>query len=231
MTAQSDSQRAQLDRVSECVQCGKADASVNVPVGTRGQPGVAELVDALLAEGVAPATILHDGLMRGVQIIGRRFSVNEVYIPEVLIAARAMHAGMNRLKPFFAERGAPSRGVFLLGTVQGDLHDIGKNLVAMMVAGAGWNVVDLGIDCRPEKFLSALAQHPGAAVGLSALLTTTMVTMRTTVAAIRASSPATPILVGGAPVTAAFAREIDASAYAADPAGAIDALDRLVPAA
>jgi 5-methyltetrahydrofolate--homocysteine methyltransferase len=223
--------RETLAQISECVQTGKADAETNIPPGSQGKPGVAELVERAIADGLPPQTILQEGLVAGLQVIGKKFSNNEVFIPEVLIAARAMHAGMDKLRPLFAEDDIPTRGVFVMGTVAGDLHDIGKNLVCMMVEGAGWKVVDLGVDCKTEKFLEAVTQHPGCAVGLSALLTTTMVAMRETVAAIRQRSPDTVILIGGAPVTDAFAKEINASAYAADPAGAIDALERLGPAA
>ena len=231
MLEATETSKATLARISECVQAGKADADTNIPPGSKGQPGVVELVDRLIADGISPQSVLHDGLMAGLQVIGHKFTNNEVFIPEVLIAARAMHAGMNRLKPLFGEDGMPSRGVFVMGTVAGDLHDIGKNLVCMMVAGAGWKVVDLGVDCKAEKFVEAVKQHRGCAVGLSALLTTTMVAMRETVAAIRELSPETVILIGGAPVTDKFASEIGASAYARDPSGAIAALERLVSAA
>ena len=231
MLEATESVKETLTRISTCVQSGKADADTNIPPGSKGEPGVAEFVDEALAAGVAPQTVLHEGLMPGLQVIGQKFTNNEVFIPEVLIAARAMHAGMNILKPLFAEGDMPSRGVFVIGTVSGDLHDIGKNLVSMMVEGAGWKVVDLGVDCKTEKFLEAIEKHPGCAVGLSALLTTTMVSMRETVAAIREKAPNTVVIIGGAPVTDAFAKEINASAAARDPSGAIAALDRLVPAA
>ena len=220
-----------LARISECVQAGKADAETNIPPGTKGQPGVVELVQQMIAEGLTPQDVLHEGLMPGLQVIGKKFAENEVFIPEVLIAARAMQAGMALLKPLFNEGDAPSRGVFVMGTVAGDLHDIGKNLVCMMVEGAGWTVVDLGVDCKAEKFLSAIQDHPGCAIGLSALLTTTMTAMRDTVTTIHEQSPDTVVVVGGAPITESFALEIGASAYARDPAGAIEALNRLVAAA
>ena len=119
-----------------------------------------------------------------------------------------MHAGFAMLKPCFTEQAAPSRGTFVIGTVRGDLHDIGKNLVSIILEGAGWQIVDLGVDCAPKRFVEAVQQHAGCAVGLSALLTTTMVNMQATIAAIRAVSPTTKVLVGGAPVTAKFAEEI-----------------------
>jgi methanogenic corrinoid protein MtbC1 len=220
-----------LERIAALVQAGKTDAQTNIPPGSQGQPGVIECVEQALAAGLAPQSILDAGLLKGVQIIGRRFAANEVFIPEVLIAARAMQAGLARLRPHFAGRDLPARGVFVVGTVQGDLHDIGKNLVGMVLAGAGWNIVDLGVDCPAERFLRAVEAHPGCALGLSALLTTTMLNMRAIVTAVRARSPETAILVGGAPVTADFAHSIGASGYAADPASAVELLDRLVLAA
>ena len=227
----TDTPNETLVRISECVQAGKADAGTNIPLGSQGQPGVAELVEQAVGESLSPRVILQQGLMAGLQVIGRKFAANEVFIPEVLIAARAMHAGLDKLKPLFAGQDLPSRGVFVIGTVQGDLHDIGKNLVGMMIEGAGWRVVDLGVDCRPERYLEALEQHPGCAIGLSALLTTTMVAMHDTVKAIRALRPETVILVGGAPVTDEYAQEIGANGYAPDPAAAVELLDRLMPAA
>ncbi|MFH1745513.1 MAG: corrinoid protein [Planctomycetota bacterium] len=231
MTDSTEAHDNILARISACVQAGKADADTNIPLGSRGQPGVAELVAQAVDEGLSPQSILKQGLMAGLQVIGQKFAANEVFIPEVLIAARAMHAGVDRLKPLFAGQDMSSRGVFVIGTVRGDLHDIGKNLVAMMMAGAGWQVVDLGVDCQPEQYIEALEQHPGCAIGLSALLTTTMMAMRETVQAIRARQPDTVILVGGAPVTDEFASKIGASGYAPDPAAAIALLDRLLPAA
>jgi 5-methyltetrahydrofolate--homocysteine methyltransferase len=176
-----------------------------------------------------PVRLLNDGLIVGMQAIGRRFAANEVFIPEVLISARAMQAGVDALKPALANRDVPSRGTFVIGTVRGDLHDIGKNIVAIMFRGVGWKVIDLGTDCSPESICDAVADHPGCVVGLSALLTTTMVNMGEAVAAIRARSHGTLVLVGGAPVDAEFAAEIGADAYAADPHQAIQWLDARLP--
>jgi 5-methyltetrahydrofolate--homocysteine methyltransferase len=219
-----------FDQIAACVEQGKTDAATNIPAGSRGQPGVVELVATALGAGESPEAVLKHGLLAGMQVVGRKFAANEVFIPEVLISARAMRAGLGALRPAFTGRPMPQRGVFVIGTVRGDMHDIGKNLVGMILEGAGWQVVDLGIDCAADAFTAAVQQRPGCVVGLSALLTTTMLHMRDTIAAIRASSPDTVILVGGAPVSAAFAEEIGASGYAADPVAAIELLDRLVPA-
>ena len=210
-----------LRRIADCVQAGKADRDTDIPPGSRGEVGAAELVAEAIAEQISPQTILQEGLTAGMTEIGRKFAENEAFVPELLIAAQAMHAGMAVLKPHFVDSEAPSRGVFVIGTVRGDLHDIGKNLVGIMVEGAGWRLVDLGVDCSTEKFIAAIEQHPGCAVGLSALLTTTMLAMRDTIATIREKYPEALILVGGAPVTADFAKEIGASAYAAHPSAAI----------
>lgn len=231
MTQGSETTQEILENISACVQAGKADAAMNIPPGSKGKPGVAEWVDQAIAKDMSPQTIVADGLMAGLQVLGKKFAKNEVFIPEVLIAARAMHAGMNKLKPLFVEQEMPSRGVFVMGTVQGDLHDIGKNLVCMLLEGAGWQVVDLGVDCPPETFVTKIKEHPGCAIGLSALLTTTMVAMSKAVAAIRESFPDNVLIVGGAPITDEFAKEIGASGYAADPSAAIDLLDKLLPAA
>ncbi len=231
MTETTDAPKDILANIAQCVQTGKADANMNIPMGSKGQPGVAEWVDQAIAKDVPPQTILAEGLMAGLQVIGKKFAANEVFIPEVLIAARAMHAGMNKLKPLFAEQDMPSRGTFVMGTVQGDLHDIGKNLVCMLLEGAGWRIIDVGVDCAPEKLVAAIKEHPDCAVGLSALLTTTMVAMGKAVSAIRESFPDKTVIVGGAPVTEEFAKEIGASGYAPDPSAAIDLLDRLQPAA
>ncbi|MFH0979927.1 MAG: cobalamin-dependent protein [Planctomycetota bacterium] len=229
MTAAAESTGSFLPVIGECVRLGKTDAGTDIPRGTKGQPGVVEWVRRALHDGVKPRTILEQGLLPSMQETGRRFAAGEIFLPEVLIAARAMQAGVAELKPALAGGELPTRGVFIIGTVRGDLHDIGKNIVGIMLQGAGWRVEDLGVDCPAERFLETLGRHPGGAVGLSALLTTTMLNMREIVAAIHACRPHTVVLVGGAPVTAAFAGRIGASGYAADPVQAIELLNRLMP--
>lgn len=219
-----------LQRISACVEAGKAFAHTDIPAGSAGQAGAAELIAEALAEGMPAGRILREGLLPAMERLGQRFAAGEVFIPEVLIAARAMHAGLDVLRPAFVEGEVRPRGTFVIGTVRGDLHDIGKNLVAIMLQGAGWQVVDLGTDCAPRRFVEMVNQHSGCAVGLSALLTTTMVNMAETIQAIRSEHRDTKILVGGAPVTEAFARSIGADGYAADPARAMQLLDELLPA-
>jgi 5-methyltetrahydrofolate--homocysteine methyltransferase len=191
-------------------------------------PEVKALTEKALADGVAPGEILNDGLIKGMSVVGERFKNNEFYVPEVLIAARAMHAGMDILKPALAASGVQPIGRILLGTVKGDLHDIGKNLVAMMMEGAGFEVVDLGIDVAPEKFVEAAKD--GGVIAMSALLTTTMTAMKTTVEALEEAGVRdnVKILIGGAPVTQNYADEIGADGYARDAASAADKAKELL---
>jgi len=188
-----------------------------------------EITKAALGEGTPARSVLDEGLIAGMDIIGARFKKNEVYIPEVLIAARAMKMAMAILEPELAKAGVKPVGTFLVGTVQGDLHDIGKNLVAMMLKGAGFEVVDLGVDVEPEKFVEQVkAAGVHVVVGMSALLTTTMPGMEKTLKALRDADVSVKIMVGGAPVTQDYADRIGADGYAADAASAVDVAKSLV---
>ena len=186
---------------------------------------VADLVQKALDQDMSPEEVLAGGLIAGMDEVGKDFKAGDLFVPEVLIAARAMHAGMGILRPLLAESGVPSAGKYLIGTVQGDLHDIGKNLVRMMLEGAGFEVIDLGVDVQPDGFVEAVREHQPEIVGMSALLTTTMVNMKATVGALEEAGlrDEVKIMIGGAPVTAAFAEEIGADAYAPDAASAVDA--------
>jgi len=192
-------------------------------------PKVKELVQAAVNEGVSPGDILSKGLITGMSVIGARFKKNEVYVPEVLIAARAMHAGMDVIKPLLSESGVEPRGTFAIGTVKGDLHDIGKNLVMMMIEGAGFEVKDLGIDVSAEKFIQAVRDGTQV-IGMSALLTTTMPAMRKVIEAIKDAGlrESVKIMVGGAPVTQVYADEIGADGFAPDAASAVDTIKELI---
>ncbi|HNS53078.1 MAG TPA: corrinoid protein [Anaerolineae bacterium] len=185
---------------------------------------VAELVQAALDKGMSPAEVLQNGLIVGMDQVGRDFKAGDLYVPEVLIAARAMHAGMNILRPLLVGSQARGAGKFLIGTVKGDLHDIGKNLVRMMLEGAGFETVDLGTDVPPVAFVEAIRAHGRCIVGMSALLTTTMVQMKSTIDAIQEAGlrDSVKIVVGGAPVTADYARQIGADGYAPDAGSAVD---------
>jgi 5-methyltetrahydrofolate--homocysteine methyltransferase len=184
-----------------------------------------EITVALVAAGCAPGEILSKGLLDGMDMVGRRFKCNEIYIPEVLIAARAMNAGMEILKPELVKAGVAPLGKILLGTAKGDLHDIGKNLVKMMAQGAGIEVVDLGIDVSAEMFVQGLKDNPGTkAVAMSALLTTTMTGMKEVIDAFEREGLRRTVrfMVGGAPLTDQYAREIGADGYAPDAASAAE---------
>jgi 5-methyltetrahydrofolate--homocysteine methyltransferase len=185
---------------------------------------VAELVQEALDQGMGPGEVLSGGLIAGMDEVGKDFKAGDLFVPEVLIAARAMHAGMAVLRPLLAEGEVPSAGKFVIGTVEGDLHDIGKNLVRMMLEGAGFETVDLGTDVKADAFVEAVREHQPALLGMSALLTTTMVNMRGTIEALTEAGlrGSLKIMIGGAPVTTAFAEEIGADAYAPDAASAVD---------
>jgi len=184
--------------------------------------GAVAIVKDALDEGTSAKAILNDGLIAGMAVVGERFKRNEVYIPEVLISARAMKMAMEVLAPRLAEAGVEPIAKAVIGTVQGDLHDIGKNLVVMMLKGAGFEVIDIGVDARPPAFVNAVKTTGAQIVGLSALLTTTMPAMEGTIRAIKEACPDVKAIVGGAPVTADYARRIGADGYGADAASAVD---------
>jgi 5-methyltetrahydrofolate--homocysteine methyltransferase len=181
-----------------------------------------EITKAALDEGTEAESVLNDGLIAGMEVIGGRFKKNEVYIPEVLIAARAMKMAMEILEPELVKAGVKPRGKFLIGTVQGDLHDIGKNLVAMMLKGAGFEVIDIGVDVGPEKFVEQAKAAGAEIVGMSALLTTTMPSIEKTVKALKEAGVPAKVMIGGAPVTQGYADKIGADGYSPDAASAVD---------
>jgi 5-methyltetrahydrofolate--homocysteine methyltransferase len=178
-------------------------------------PKIPELVQKALDDGLDAGDILHNGLIVGMNEVGNRFKKGEMFIPEVLKSAKAMHAGQEVLRPLLAAGGGATMGKIVLGTVQGDLHDIGKNLVGMMCEGAGFEVIDLGFNLEPQKFTEAIKKHQPAIVGMSALLTTTMRAMGYTIKAIQEAGlrDKVKVMVGGAPVDAEFAERIGADGY------------------
>lgn len=200
-----------LAKISEQLQNGRAKA-------------VKQLVEEALAEGISAQDILDKGLMAGLDVIAVKFKANTVYVPEVLVAARAMNIGTETLKPYLAESGAKPVGKALLGTVKGDLHDIGKNLVKIMFEGKGIEVVDLGVDVPPERFVEAQKEEKADIVALSALLTTTMEEMKTTIDALKDAGLRDDviIMVGGAPVTESTRQSSGADLYAEDAATAAE---------
>ncbi len=192
------------------------------------QKKAVEITKAALAEGTAPKSVLDKGLIAGMDIVGARFKKNEIYIPEVLIAARAMKMAMEILEPELVKAGVEPVGKLLIGTVQGDLHDIGKNLVAMMLKGAGFEVIDLGVDVGPDKFVEQVRTSKAQLIGMSALLTTTMPGMERTIKALKQAGVPVKVMIGGAPVTQDYADKIGADGFAPDAASAVDMAKSLV---
>ncbi len=208
---------AELQAVAEAVINGNRDE-------------VQRLTQEVLEEGIGAEQVLNEGLLPGMDVVGKKFKNNEFYVPEVLIAARAMHAGMDILKPLLVESGIEPKGSVAIGTTKGDLHDIGKNLVAMMLEGGGYEVIDLGVDVAPEAFAQAINEHSPNIVAMSALLTTTMPSMKDTIEALTSAGvrDKVKVIIGGAPVTQTYADEIGADGYAPDAASAVDLVAGLV---
>ena len=206
------------------------DLTAAVAAGKR--TDTVRLTQELLAAGTSPQNIVEQGLVPGMKIVGDQFKRNEIFVPEMLVAARAMKEALKILEPMLASAGIKPKYTALIGTVQGDLHDIGKNLISMMWRGANFAVVDLGTNVSPEKYLAAAKEHKANLVGLSALLTTTMPAMKETVRLLKAANlPGVKIMIGGAPITQAFADDIGADGYAADAGTAVDVAKKLVGAA
>ena len=215
---------ADLKALAECIIRG------DLPDVVKQYGGSEKLTKEALEEGISPGVILKEGLIAGMDVVGSKFKNNEYYVPEVLIAARAMKRSMAILKPKLAESGVEAVSKIAIGTVKGDLHDIGKNLVAMMMEGAGFEVVDMGIDCAPEKFVDAVKNEKVNVVAMSALLTTTMPGMKTTIEALEAAGVRDQVktMIGGAPITQSYADEIGADGYAPDAASAVDKAKELL---
>ena len=187
-------------------------------------------IDQAISEGMAPGDIIQKGLIEAMAVVGEKFKTNEIYVPEMLIAARAMKAGLAKLKPMMVEEEMETLATVVLGTVKGDLHDIGKNLVGIMMEGAGCNVIDLGVDITPDKFVEAVETHQPQFIGMSALLTTTMPAMKDTLSALEAAGKRgnVKVLIGGAPVTQKFADEIGADGYAENAAEVVDRIKSML---
>ncbi|MFW6277183.1 MAG: cobalamin B12-binding domain-containing protein [Prolixibacteraceae bacterium] len=214
-----------LSRIAECIEFGKINKAAPYPPNMKGQDGADELTKQALDEGIKAKRILTEGLMVGMEKVGIKFRENKVFVPQVLMSAKAMSTAMLHLKPYFLSGEVKQKGTFIIGTVEGDLHDIGKNLVSMMVEGNGWEVVDLGTDVKAEEFVNALKEHENSFVGLSALLTTTMVNMEKITKAIKEAVPDAKVAIGGAPVTDDFRQKIGADMYSPDPQGLVEYLN------
>jgi 5-methyltetrahydrofolate--homocysteine methyltransferase len=206
-----------IKEISEQLQAGNSTA-------------VADLTQKAISIQLAPKEILNQGMIAGMAVVGDKFQHHELFLPDVLLAAKAMNAGMNLLKPLLIKEGIPTMGRVVIGTVQGDLHDIGKNLVAILLKGAGFDVIDLGNNVSPEKFLDTAESEQAAIIGMSALLTTTMPVMKKVIeqARIRGLYGKKKFIIGGAPLSADYAQEIGADAYCYDGANAVDTVKKLL---
>ncbi|TKJ37922.1 cobalamin-binding protein [candidate division LCP-89 bacterium B3_LCP] len=206
-----------LTQIAFCIEKGKADLNSPYPPVLKGENGASELTKEAIDSGISADQILKQGLMPGMNRIGERFSKGEAFIPDLLMSARAMNAAMEHLQPHFDSGDIQHRGTLILGTVAGDLHEIGKNVVRMVLEGDGWKVLDLGVDVTVERFSETLRDNPDSIIGMSALLTTTMGTMEQSVNQIKQQSPQTQIYVGGAPLTQEFSDKIGADGFFPDP--------------
>jgi 5-methyltetrahydrofolate--homocysteine methyltransferase len=204
-----------LNKISECVQKGEL-GNIN------------DLVQEALDQNISPADILENGLILGMKIVGEKFNAGEIFVPEMLIAARVMNFALEVLEPKMVKGDIQSKGKIVLGTVAGDLHDIGKNLVGIMFKGAGYEVIDAGVDVSLEKFLSIAKENNADIIGLSALLTTTLGNMRDIVKAVKESDLQIKVIIGGAPVTEDFANQILADGFAANAASAVNVAEKLL---
>ncbi len=216
-----------LNQIAVCIVSGKINRNSTYPPAMKNQDGADELCKEALDQGVAAGEILEQALMLGMGKVGVKFRENKIFVPQVLMSAKAMSAAMKHLKPYFCNGNTDRKGVLIIGTVEGDLHDIGKNLVATIVEGNGYEVVDLGTDVNAEMFLEAAEKYPSSIIGISALLTTTMENMKDIVKSIKNSNAALKICVGGAPVNQDFCEEIGADSYNSDPQGMVEYLNSL----
>jgi methanogenic corrinoid protein MtbC1 len=213
-----------VERIAMCIARGKVYRSASYPPDMKDQDGADEIAADALKNGMQPAILL-EGCMRGMDTVGKAFSENKAAVTNLVISAAAMNAVLKHIKPFLESGEVKRKGKFVIGTVSGDLHDIGKNLVAMIVTGGGFEVIDLGVDVPTSRFLSALAEHPDCIVGLSALLTITMPSMEKSVRAIKEAYPGIKVMVGGAPITPEFCSSIGADFTSHNPHEAVEYLN------
>lgn len=206
-----------LETLTLCIERGKVDKNSLYPPDMRGQEGAVELTQKALDNKIDAQQILLEALMVGMKKVGKKFGCGQAFIPDLMISAKAMNAATAILKPYFEAGGSIEKGIFIIGTVAGDLHDIGKNIVKMIMEGSGWKVIDLGTDVSTDKFVDTVQKNQNACIGLSALLTTTMVNMENTVKEIKSRYPSNIVVIGGAPVTDDFRKKIGADAYFMSP--------------
>lgn len=216
-----------LARLSNCIERGKINQLSPFPADMKDMPGADELTREALNSGCSATDILNQALMMGMKKVGDKFAAGKAFIPDLLIAAKAMNSSMEHLKPFFESGEVQHKGILILGTVKGDLHDIGKNIVKMVLQGSGWDVIDLGVDVSMERFLEEINKHKQCIVGLSALLTTTMMQMKDITTQIKNQFPDVKVFVGGAPLSDDFNSQIAADGYFKDPQSFSNYLDKL----
>lgn len=215
-----------IEQLAHCIEFGKINKVSPYPPDLKGQDGADELTQMALEAGFSPEDILQQGFVEAMNRVGQKFSEHKIFVPQMLMSAKAMNTAMKHLRPYFQSGEISRKGKFIIGTVAGDLHDIGKNLVAMMVEGAGWEVIDLGVDINHDRFLEELEKHPGSLVGLSAMLTTTMINMESIVKNLKGKHPDLVICIGGAPVNEEFCQKINADFYSPDPQGLVTFLNK-----
>ncbi len=203
-----------IDKIKDRVIRGHINANSRFPKDLTGKEGVEELVQKAIDEKISVGKILNEALISSMSVVGDKYETGEIFVPEMLFSAKAMKSGLALLKPFLIKENQKSIGTIIIGTIKGDMHDIGKNLVGMMLEGAGFEVIDLGVDITKEKFMDAAEKNPGSIIGMSALLTVTMKNMKEVVDAVKASDLGTKVIIGGAPVSEAFSNEIGADGYA-----------------
>lgn len=217
-----------LKQLSLCIERGKVNKVSNYPADMKDLPGAIELTQQALDQGISAKDVLNSGFLPGMKIVGEKFKNGKIFLPEVLISAKAMSSAMELLKPYFHSGEISYKGKVIMGTVSGDLHDIGKNIVKMVLEGGGWQVIDLGTNVSAEKFINSINSESVKVVGLSALLTTTMQNMKEIVHRIKTETNDVIVIVGGAPLTNEFANSIKADAYFSDPQGMLDFLNRKI---
>lgn len=216
-----------LARISDCIEFGKINKTSPYPPNMKDQDGADELTKQALEEGISANDVLSNGLIVGMEKVGIKFRENKIFVPQVLMSAKAMSTAMMHLKPIFAKGNVQKKGIFIIGTVAGDLHDIGKNLVSMIVEGNGYEVIDLGTDVPANKFIETINEFPNAIIGLSSLLTTTMQSMENIVKEIKTKFPNQKVTIGGAPITQDFCTKIGADNYSQDPQGVVEFMNNL----
>jgi methanogenic corrinoid protein MtbC1 len=214
-----------VEKIALCVAKGKVSRSAWFPPDMKDQDGADEIAADAIKNGVQPDVLL-EGCMLGMDRVGKEFGEGKAFVTNLIISGEAMNAVLKHIKPFLESDKVKHKGKFVIGTALGDLHDIGKNIVSMIIRGGGYEVIDLGVDVPTNKFLDAIAQHPGCFVGLSALLTTTMRNMENSVKAIKEKYPDTKVLVGGAPITQDFCTRIGADFYSPNPHEAVEYLNK-----